>query len=401
MVCISVVVPVYNIEAYIGECIESIIAQSYKNLEIILVDDGSEDSSGKICDSYAGKDSRIRVIHKENGGLVSARKAGLSIAKGDYISCVDGDDWIDPQMYQRLLALNLNRDVDVIAFAGIEEYGIPGQSGMKRNTIKEGLYEREKDRYQLYRCMMVHDSFYVNGILTYLWCKLIKRTLLMQCQMEVPDSISYAEDAACVYPCLLRAESIYVRNEALYHYRVRPDSMVKEQVATEKLERLFRTLAKLFLVHPLKESLMRQLQYFMWHAMLLKQYGQIRHSMVLYPFQKVKKGMKVAVYGAGIFGKVIWKYGQETGDIVITGWFDQRCEVYRTQDLPVRSAEGVRGVAFDVIVIAILNVRLAMKIEEQFLHMGIPEERIDYVRMEVLEKMQLPDYMEDILNGKA
>ncbi|MCI9141184.1 MAG: glycosyltransferase [Lachnospiraceae bacterium] len=399
MVCISVVVPVYNIEAYIGECIESIIAQSYKNLEIILVDDGSEDSSGIICDAYARKDSRIQVIHKENGGLVSARKAGLSIAKGEYISCVDGDDWIEPQMYQKLLALN--PDVDVIAFAGVEEYGIPGQSGIKRNTIKEGLYEGEKDRYQLYRCMMVNDSFYVNGILTYLWCKLVRRTLLIQCQMEVPDSVSYAEDAACVYPCLLKAKSIYVCNESFYHYRVRPGSMVKEQVGVEKLVGLFGTLAKSFLAHPLKESLMRQLQYFMWHGMLLKQYRQIRHSMVLYPFRKVKKGMKVAVYGAGIFGKVIWKYGQETGDIVITGWFDQRCEVYRTRNLPVQPAEEVTGAAFDVVVIAILDVRLAMKIERQFVHMGIPVERIDYIRMEVLEKMQLPDYMEEILTGKV
>ena len=158
MASISVVVPVCNIEAYIGECIESIIAQSYENLEIILVDDGSEDGSGKICDAYAKKDSRIRVIHKENGGLVSARKAGLGIAKGEYISCVDGDDWIDPQMYQKLMSMNA--DADVIAFAGIEEYGAAGQGGIKRNTVEEGLYKEEGDRQRLYKCMMVNGNFY-------------------------------------------------------------------------------------------------------------------------------------------------------------------------------------------------------------------------------------------------
>lgn len=399
MVGISVVVPVCNIEAYIGECIESIISQTYENLEIILVDDGSEDGSGKICDAYAKKDSRIRVIHKANGGLVSARKAGLSVAKGEYVSCVDGDDWIAPQMYQKLLSLNA--DADIIAFAGTEEYGAPGQGGAKRNTVPEGLYEGEGDRHRLYGCMMVNGNFYENGVLTYLWCKLIKRTLLMQCQMAVPDSVSYAEDAACVYPCLLKAKSIYVSNEPLYHYRVRPGSMVKERVAPEKLVGLFGTLGKVFLAHPLRESLMRQLQYSMWHAMLLKQYGQIGYPMILYPFRKVKKGMRVAVYGAGIFGKVIWEYGKESGDIALAGWFDQRYEVYRLQGLDVQPAGKVRDTEFDVIVIAILNIRLAGQIEGQLVRMGIPAERIDSVRMEELEKMRLPDYMEDILTGKG
>lgn len=399
MASISVVVPVCNIEAYIGECIESIIAQSYENLEIILVDDGSEDGSGKICDAYAKKDSRIRVIHKENGGLVSARKAGLGIAKGEYISCVDGDDWIDSQMYQKLMSMNA--DADVIAFAGIEEYGAAGQGGIKRNTVEEGLYKEEGDRQRLYKCMMVNGNFYENGVLTYLWCKLFRRGLLMQCQMEVPDRISYAEDAACVYPCLLRAGSIYVSNEPLYHYRVRPGSMVKGQASAEKLGGLFGTLAKPFLAHPLREDLARQLQYSMWHAMLLKQYGQIVHNMALYPFRKVKEGMKVAVYGAGMFGKVIWEYGQEAKDIEMAGWFDQKYEAYRAQGLGVQPAEAVQDAGFDVVVIAILNIRLAMQIEGQLVRMGVPAGRIDYVRMEVLEKMRLPGYMEDILSGKA
>lgn len=399
MTGISVIVPVYNIEAYIGECIESIIAQPDGELEIILVDDGSCDHSGEICDAYAQRDSRIRVIHKENGGLVSARKAGLLAANGEYISCVDGDDWIEPGMYQKLLSMGAG--MDVIAFAGIEEYGAGGQCSVKKNTVKEGLYQEEGDRYRLYQEMMVNGNFYENGVLTYLWAKLVRRELLMECQMAVPDSVSYAEDAACVYPCLLKARSVYVSNEPLYHYRVRPGSMVKESVDTDSLSGVFTTLGNAFFFHPLKESLMRQLQYSMWHAMLLKRYGQISSPMALFPFEKVKEGMRVAVYGAGIFGKVMWEYGGKNGSIALTGWFDRRHGYYAAQGLWVQPPEEICQTQFDVIVVAILNIRLALQIKEELIQKGVPADRIDHVRLEKLENMELPAYMEAILAGNV
>ena len=105
---ISVVIPIYNVEKYIERCIDSVLNQTYMNLEIILVDDGSPDRCGEICDNYAQIDKRIRVIHKENGGLSSARNAGLRIATGDYISFVDSDDWIEPHMYETLLKNAIN-----------------------------------------------------------------------------------------------------------------------------------------------------------------------------------------------------------------------------------------------------------------------------------------------------
>ena len=102
-VMLSIIVPVYNVEKYIGKCIESIVNQTYKDLEIILVDDGSTDNSGKICDEWARKDKRIKVIHKKNGGLSDARNAGLDICTGDYIGFVDSDDYIELNMYEDLL----------------------------------------------------------------------------------------------------------------------------------------------------------------------------------------------------------------------------------------------------------------------------------------------------------
>ena len=110
---ISVIVPVYKVEKYLDKCVESIVNQTYKNLEIILVDDGSPDNCPAMCDEWAEKDERIRVIHKENGGLADARNAGMDIATGDYIGFVDSDDWIEPNMYEVLLKNALKYDADI------------------------------------------------------------------------------------------------------------------------------------------------------------------------------------------------------------------------------------------------------------------------------------------------
>jgi len=113
-ILISVIVPVYNVEEYLPRCVDSIMAQTYRNLEIILVDDGTKDNSDQICDAYAARDSRIKVIHKKNGGLSSARNAGMDIAKGEYFGFVDSDDWIEPETYETMLKLALKYDAKMV-----------------------------------------------------------------------------------------------------------------------------------------------------------------------------------------------------------------------------------------------------------------------------------------------
>ena len=104
---LSIIVPFYNVERYIGKCIESILGQTYQNFQLILVDDGSKDNSLAICKQYMKKDSRIEIIHKENGGVVSARKAGVTLANGDFIGWVDGDDWIEPTYFEELVKMQV------------------------------------------------------------------------------------------------------------------------------------------------------------------------------------------------------------------------------------------------------------------------------------------------------
>ncbi len=115
---ISIIVPVYNVEQYLEKCVKSIIRQTYKNIEIILIDDGATDSSGKICDKLKLKDNRIKVIHKENGGLSDARNAGLKVAKGEYIGFVDSDDYIKEDMFETLYNLNkkYNSEISIVSY---------------------------------------------------------------------------------------------------------------------------------------------------------------------------------------------------------------------------------------------------------------------------------------------
>lgn len=144
---ISVIVAAYKVEEYLHKCVDSILAQTYKNLEVILVDDGSPDSSGAICDEYASKDARVRVIHKENGGQSTARNAALDVAQGDYIGFIDGDDWIEPTMYEDLLDMMIKEAADIVQCGwykvspeGVKEYPFTEQF-KECYTSDEGLEE--------------------------------------------------------------------------------------------------------------------------------------------------------------------------------------------------------------------------------------------------------------------
>lgn len=380
-ILVSFIVPVYMVEKYLRKCVESICNQTFKNMEIILVDDGSVDSCPEICDEYAVKDDRIKVIHKKNGGLVSARKAGLKAATGKYIACIDGDDWLDTNALQRIIDLGTN--ADIICFSACEEYE-NGFRGVKKNTLQEGLYETQNDLNHLYAKMLMNGNFFEMGILPYQWGKLIKKDLLLQCQNEVPDNISYAEDAACIYPCLLMAKSIYVSNMPLYHYRISQNSMVKKEVSPEKLHILFETLNKAFCKHNLSTILNTQLKYYMWHSFLLKGYSHIKTSMPLFPFEKVKSGMRVAVYGAGLFGTVIENYCRDSVDLSVAGWFDQKYDVYVKQGMVVKSSNEVLNSDFDIMVIAILNINLSRRIKAEYVSQGIDENKIDTININYL-----------------
>ena len=211
MELISVIVPVYNVEPYIAKCIESIQNQTHMNLEIILVDDGSKDESGDICDQYAAYDERIVVIHQENGGLSAARNAGIEVAKGDYIAFVDSDDYIGTTVYEDMLNLMKEHDLDIIEFTAFRD---------KSGTVIEGCNDGQIEIYEKDDALRLamHDGF------TSVWNKLYKRDIVIN--IRFPEGRKF-EDSAISYLYVANANRVGHINRSYYYYRLNLNSITQ------------------------------------------------------------------------------------------------------------------------------------------------------------------------------
>ncbi len=220
----SVIVPVYNVEEYLENCINSVLCQTFADFELILVDDGSPDNCPKICDEYIEKDNRIKVIHKENGGLASARQAGIKVAKGDYVYNIDSDDAIEKDTLEYAYKAICDTGCDIVSFSykwvadGIE-------IGRTTDELDEGFYDKAGLEKHIYPKLLMdenmsHVSYYLSG-------KAIKRELLTPNQLYVDPKISLGEDLCCVFPCYMQANSAFISKKAAYLYTKRSDSLSK------------------------------------------------------------------------------------------------------------------------------------------------------------------------------
>jgi glycosyltransferase involved in cell wall biosynthesis len=207
---ISIIVPVYKIEPYLRKCLNSIVRQTYENLEIILVDDGSPDNCGGICDEYAALDSRIKVIHQKNRGLSAARNAGLKIASGEYIGFTDSDDWIDADMFETLYkgSLEYRADITICGY-----YFVKGNKYREVREEHTVLYGREDAMHHL-----LLDETFTN----HAWNKLYRRELFKD--IYYPDGRTY-EDIATTYKLFEKADRVVFLNSCKYYYLQRDDSI--------------------------------------------------------------------------------------------------------------------------------------------------------------------------------
>lgn len=218
----SVIVPIYNVEKYLTRCIESVLSQTYENFELILVDDGSPDNCPKICEDFAKKDSRIKVIHKENGGLVSARQSGIKEANGDYIFNLDGDDAVCPDALESAYEIINKTNADIVSFC-YKRY----QNGEIGDTVSdlldEGLYNKDDIKSKISPNLLSNKN--MRNLFYFIWGKAIKRELAIKHQLNVTTKISLGEDICCSFPCYLEANSVYMSKKAVYLYTIRDDSL--------------------------------------------------------------------------------------------------------------------------------------------------------------------------------
>ena len=218
---ISVIVPIYNVEQYLDQCVQSILNQYYSHLEIILVDDGSEDRCPQMCDDWASKDPRIIVIHKNNGGLSDARNAGLDICTGDYIAFVDSDDWIDPGMFQVMMQAIQQEEADLCACGIISCY--------QDREVRWGNRE-----YITGNSEVMLDRLYSDSVFPVCsWNKLYRRELWTGLRFPVGK---ICEDAFTTYLILHKSEKIVQIKEALYYYRIRPKSIMTSSFSKSSMD---------------------------------------------------------------------------------------------------------------------------------------------------------------------
>ncbi len=213
---VSIIIPVYNVQTYIEECLKSLLQQTYKNLEIILVNDGSTDNSGIICDKYAEADTRIRVFHKENGGVSSARNVGLQNVTGDYVTFVDPDDWIEPDMYEKMV-MHFDNNIEAV-FCGYWE------SPEKEMNLSPILHQPEKEgivngEEALYQCMIGIGY----GYFTSVWNKMFRTSFLKEYSIFF-ENYSIAEDELWLAKVVPLCDKVYLLPTPFYHWRQRGDS---------------------------------------------------------------------------------------------------------------------------------------------------------------------------------
>lgn len=391
---VSIIVPIYNSELFIDKCVQSIINQSYKNIEIILINDGSTDTSKEMCDNYASIDNRIKVIHKTNGGLVSSRKTGLNLSTGEYILYVDGDDWIEEDLIKHYIEQAIKFDADVVISSHMEN--LEGRIEILKNTFPPGFYDKKKLISTIYPKMLYNGKFSQFGIFSYSWGKLYRRELLIKNQLVVTEGITIGEDALCFYPTLLDAETLVILEQPYYHYRQRADSLIKTLKAIEisKIETIYTSLKKSFIDKGVLDIMLPQLQYYILSLLTVSTEGPIPNDEInLYPFDKVKPGDNLIICGSGTFGQHLYKKINTYKTYNVLSWIDEWHEYYSKLNLPIVGFENIKSFNYDYILIALIDEDISNETFSKLLEYGVDEKKI--IQVSHYNKTNIQELLEE------
>lgn len=379
---LSVIVPIYNVEKYIRKAIESVVKQTYKNLEIILVDDGSTDNSGLICDEYAEKDERIRVIHKENGGIVSARKTGIDIATGDYAVNVDPDDWIECDAYDNVMKIVDKYHPDIVVFGMKKEFD--GFVEVQPVQLENGLYTKKE--FWLAFCNKVSEHpFFSQPILMSQCDKVVKTELFRKHEFNCNEEIKKNVDDAVIFPMLLDMQSVYIDSRCWYHYCVRKNSILWQ---TKKNDDTRYKILALHLIEAYRKygadsgCSLDFLLYKLVHHLMLDTPEALfdREQCRIYP--KISHDSKMIVYGKGVFANRFMNSIKEK----------HYCDIIANVDSgDVERLNEIDNQLYDFIVIAIFNAKIVLSVLDLLADMKIDKNKILIIEKESITPEFLPD----------
>lgn len=377
---LSVIVPAYNREKELGRCLDSILVQTYSNLEIIIVDDGSTDGTAKTCDDYAKRDERIRVIHRENGGAVAARRTGVENAKGEVVTFVDSDDFIEPDMYESMMAVYDEYAPDVITSG---YYVNEGRDEVFHDTISEGYYDKAQIKTQIVPRMMFDFKAGTQGILPSLCIKIFRKYKLENVLKKTNLQVTLGEDAVVTYPLLVQADSIYIMHNKWYHYVLNDSSMCHEcsldifekvSVVQKEFVRMFEELG---IMPDMKNQVNRYIG-FLLDIAIKGVYGiSMKNVTYVFPFDKVPKGSRIVLYGAGVIGDSYWQCLRNEQYAKTVAWVDRGyTKIGYRNGVKIENPIILGQMDFDYVVIAVKNPKQAKEIEWWLLEQGISPQKI-------------------------
>ena len=377
---LSVVVPVYNAESTLRICLESILNQSYKEFELILVDDGSTDTSPALCDAYAQKDSRVKVFHIKNIGIFQARKLGVEKSSGKLVTFSDADDWLEENTFEIAIQKFRKYNPDILAYTYV-------CGRVEKHLYEEGLYYKDEIRNQIIPGMMYDSDYGQRRLNPSLCCKLIKKDLYTKVTESVKDRITLGEDALVTYPAVCLAESIFLCNEVLYHYNdnnfscthIYPLERITELKAFHSnMMRLFDEMDVLPQIEYQVESYVR-----IFLASMVGYWYGIGLSPIFYrfPYNLIKNGSKILIYGAGNIGKSYINELKMTGYAEIVGWADKKYDrIKEYHGVSIIAPEQIKEIQFNVLLIAVGDITVVKEIMEDLISMRIPEYKIIWTR---------------------
>lgn len=377
---ITIIVPIYNAELYIRKCVESILEQTYSDLQVILVDDGSTDCTLNICRELAEQDSRIEVYHTENRGSVAARKYGLEKAKGEFIGFVDSDDYIESDMYSNLLQLLVDNEADFVHSGYVEE------TGRERNTVcnfEEKMFDLTdmRCRTEFLRSYILRgtESKFISPSI---WSKLFKAKLIKECFGKLPDGQQYGEDLLCLCECILESSRIVLSKKVLYHYVVREKSLshLNLDECTMQEIGLWHHLTEVMLRYGCYEAMKKDISFFLRKKMLsvILMDREMKRYVPCYYFRNIDRiiGKKIILFGAGCVGQDYYLQITKYSNCEIVAWVDSNWERCKNEYTDIVGLGQIEYCNYDIILVAVKGYVLAEEIMDTLLHRGFPKKKI-------------------------
>ena len=398
-VLISVIVPIYNVSDYLEQCIESIISQTYKALEIILVDDGSTDDSGKICDEYEKKDQRIKVIHKKNEGVNSARRIGIQNASGEFVGYVDGDDWIETEMYSTMMNLQQKYNADVVICGIKENYN--GRERWRIPHLEERFYDRKTFKDFVEKKVLYNGEFYKSSVSTFLFDKLVRKDIIKKYQLRSGLDTSLSDDTMVAIPAVIEAGNVVVTHQCFLNYRIREDSIKHsvEQVnygryISKHYEDWKNTLDLASSGYDYESDLQKYLIYVL--AMKSPGLFDVGTNQLLTLYGVIETGAKIFLYGAGQTGLNLMRYIKTNCNINVVAWTDRDYDKLPTAYNLCAHAEAVKK-DYDYLIITAMRRDAYESICRDVEKLGVPREKIRWISGDVIEKAD--NYINNIIKN--